>query len=42
MNNPSNLNKLCTLPPIGLADHDVVYAEIDTWLKRVREKFIKV
>jgi hypothetical protein len=20
MNNPSNLNKLCTLPPIGLAD----------------------
>ena len=34
MNNPSNLNKLCTLPPIGLADHDIVYAEIDTWLKR--------
>jgi hypothetical protein len=23
MNNPSNLNKLCTLPPIGLADHDI-------------------
>jgi hypothetical protein len=37
MNNPSNLNKLCTLPPIGLADHDNVYAEINTWLKRVRE-----
>jgi hypothetical protein len=34
MNNPSNLNKLCTLPPIGLADHDIVYAEIDAWLKR--------
>jgi hypothetical protein len=42
MNNPSNLNKLCTLPPIGLADHDIVYAEIDTWLKRVRETPRKV
>ena len=27
MNNPSNLNKLCTLPSIGLADHDIVYAK---------------
>jgi hypothetical protein len=34
--------KLCTLPPIGLADHDIVYAEIDTWLKRVRETPRKV
>jgi hypothetical protein len=42
MNNPSNLNKLCTLPPIGLADLDIVYAEIDTWLKRVRETPRKV
>ena len=42
MNNPSNLNKICTLPPIGLADHDIVYAEIDTWLKRVRETPRKV
>jgi hypothetical protein len=42
MNNPSNLNKLCTLPPIVLADHDIVYAEFDTWLKRVRETPRKV
>ena len=42
MNNPSNLNKLYTLPPIGLADRDIVYAEIDTWLKRVRETPRKV
>jgi hypothetical protein len=42
MSNPSNLNKVCTLPPIGLADHDIVYAEIDTWLKRVRETPRKV
>ena len=35
--NPTNVNKVTTLPPIGLADHDIVYLEIDTWLKRVRE-----
>ena len=34
---PTNINKLTTLPPIGLADHDVVYIELDTWLKRLRE-----
>ena len=36
-NNPSSVNKMTTLPPIGKADHDIVYLEIDTWLKRVRE-----
>ena len=35
--NPSNVNKLTTLPPIGKSDHDIVYIEIDTWLRRVRE-----
>ena len=35
--NPTNINKLTTLPPIGLADHDIVYIELDTQLKRVRE-----
>jgi hypothetical protein len=34
---PTNINKLTTLPPIGLADHDVVYIELDAWLKRLRE-----
>jgi hypothetical protein len=42
MNNPSNLNKLCTLPPTVLADHVIVYAEIDTLLKGVRETPRKV
>jgi hypothetical protein len=36
------LNKLTTLPPIGLADHDIVYIELDTWLKRVRETPSKI
>ena len=31
------INKLTTFPPIGLADHDIVYIELDTQLKRVRE-----
>jgi hypothetical protein len=35
--NPTNINKLTTLTPIGLADHDIVYIELDTWLKRLRE-----
>ena len=28
---------MTTLPPIGKSDHDIVYIEIDTWLRRVRE-----
>jgi hypothetical protein len=35
--NPSSVNKVTTLPPIGKTDHDIVYIELDTWLKRVRE-----
>ena len=35
--NPTNINKLATLPPIGLTDHDIVYIELDTWLTRLRE-----
>ena len=38
VNNPSNINKVSTLPPIGLSDHDIVYVESDIWLRRVREK----
>ena len=37
LNNPTNINKICTLPPIGLSDHDIVFAEVDIWLRRVRE-----
>ena len=32
-----SINKLTTLPTIGLADHDIVYIELDTQLKSVRE-----
>ncbi len=35
--NPSSVNKITTLPPIEKADHDIVYIELDTRLKRVRE-----
>ncbi|KAK3095451.1 hypothetical protein FSP39_014814 [Pinctada imbricata] len=35
--NPTNMNKITTLPPIGKADHDIVYIEIDIWLRKVRE-----
>ncbi|KAK3090224.1 hypothetical protein FSP39_010191 [Pinctada imbricata] len=36
VNNPTFVTKITTLPPIGSSDHDIVYAEIDTWLKRVK------
>ncbi|CAC5417272.1 unnamed protein product [Mytilus coruscus] len=42
VNNPSNINKVSTLPPIGLSDHDIVYVESDIWLRRVREKPRKI
>ncbi|XP_071123809.1 uncharacterized protein [Mytilus edulis] len=42
INNPSNINKVSTLPPIGLSDHDIVYVEPDIWLRRVREKPRKI
>ena len=35
--NPTNINKVTTLPPIGRSNHDIVYIEIDTWLRRVSE-----
>jgi hypothetical protein len=28
--NPTSIKKLTTLPHIGLADHDIVYIELDT------------
>ena len=37
VNNPTYINKVTTLPPIGSSDHDIVYAEADIWLKRIRE-----
>ena len=42
VNNPTCINKISTLPPIGLADHDIVYVEVDIWLKRIRETPRKV
>ena len=36
--NPSNINKVNTLPPLGLRDHDVVYTEADIWLRKVRQQ----
>ena len=40
--NPTYINKISTLPPIGLSDHDVVFAEAYIWLNRVRETSRKV
>ena len=37
INNPTRINKISTLSPIGLSDHDIVYIEADIWLKRIRE-----
>ena len=28
--NPTSISKVTTLPPIGKADHDIVYIELDT------------
>ena len=33
-NNRSGLNKVSTLPPLGKADHDVIYAEVDISVHR--------
>ena len=33
----AQIKKVTTLPPIGKADHDIVYIENDKWFKRVRE-----
>lgn len=42
INNPTYISKVTTLPPIGSSDHDIVYAEADIWLKRLRETPRKV
>jgi hypothetical protein len=34
-NSPSRVNKVETMPPIGNADHDIVYGECSLTLKRV-------
>ena len=39
--NPSNINKVNTLPPLGLSDHDV-YTEADIWLRKVRQQSRKI
>jgi hypothetical protein len=38
----SPINKISTLPPIGLSDHAIVYVEADIWLKRIRETHRKI
>jgi hypothetical protein len=42
--NPSIINKVHTLPPLGLglSDHDVVYIEADIWLRKVRQQPRKI
>jgi hypothetical protein len=37
INNPTRINKISTLPLIGLSNHDSVYVEADIWFKRIRE-----
>ncbi|CAC5410760.1 unnamed protein product [Mytilus coruscus] len=37
VNNPTTVNKVNTLPPLGLSDHDIVYIETDTRLRKVRQ-----
>ena len=36
--NPSIINKVHTLPPLRLSDHDVVYIEADIWLRKVHQQ----
>ena len=36
-NSPSSVNKVETMPPIGNADHDIVYAEFSLTLKRKKK-----
>jgi hypothetical protein len=40
--NPSNINKVNTLPPLRLSDHDVVDTEADIWLRKVRQQPRKI
>jgi hypothetical protein len=41
-NSPSSVNKVETMPPIGNADHDIVYAECSLTLKRKKRPRRKV
>ena len=41
-NSPSSVNKVETMPPIGNADHDIVYAECSLTLKRKKKPTRKV
>jgi hypothetical protein len=40
--NPSIINKVHTLPPLGLSDHDVAYIEADIWLRKVHQQPRKI
>jgi hypothetical protein len=39
--NPSNINKINTLSPLGLSDHDIVNTKADIWLRKVRQQLEK-
>ena len=41
-NNRSGLNKVSTLPPLGKADHDIIYAEVDISVHRPHKPGRKV
>ena len=40
--NPSIINKVNTLSPLGLSDHDIVYTETDIWLRKVHQQPRKI
>ena len=40
--NPSNINKVNTLSPLGLSDHDIVNTAADIWLCKVRQQPRKI
>ena len=40
--NPSIINKVNTLSPLGLSDHDIVNTEADIWLRKVRQQPRKI
>ena len=41
-NNRSGLNKVSTLPPLGKAHHDIIYAEVDISVHRPHKPVRKV
>jgi hypothetical protein len=42
MTNPSFVNRVETLPPIGASDHDIVYSEINLALPQNKQQAHKV